>query len=104
MKTPAMPKKDDLDLQLVAARYQLGLLPSSELPALAMAALEAGFDGMALCELSCEQHPTFSEHGSVFERALQDCSASLPSTESAVDYILRHYLRLIASGDLPPRE
>lgn len=95
---------DALNLQLVAARYQLGLLPSSEFPRIAMAALEAGCDGIALCELSCEQRPTLSEHGAVFERALRDCSVTIPSTDDAVDCVLRHYLHSIASGDLPPRE
>lgn len=93
-----------LNLQLAAALYQLGLLPSSEFPSIAIAALEAGCDGIALCELSCEQRPTLSEHGTVFEQALRDCSVTIPSTDAAVDIVLRHYLRSIASGDLPPRE
>ncbi len=101
--SPATPN-DAPDLQLAAARYRLGLLRSSELPTIAMAAVEAGFESGALCELSCEQHPTLSDHGTVFERALRDCSITIPSTDDAVDYVLRHYLQSIASGDLPPRQ
>jgi hypothetical protein len=100
--SPAV-SSDVLNLQLAAARYQLGLLPSSEFPGIAMAALEAGFNGVGLCDLSCEQHPTLGEHAAVFERALRECYVSLPSTEAAVECVLRHYLQAIASGELSPR-
>lgn len=92
------------NLPLAAARYRLGLLPSSELPSLAMAALEAGLESSSFCELVGEPHPTLVDHGPVFERALRQCSIALPSTAAAIDYLLRHYLQAIASGALPPRQ
>jgi hypothetical protein len=93
-----------LKLQSAAARYRLGLLPSTEFPTFAMAALEAGYESRALCELACEPLPDDWEIDSVFERALRDCSVSIPSTEAAVEYVLRFYMQLIASGDLSPWE
>jgi hypothetical protein len=100
----APERKGALNFTLVAARYRLGLLTSDELPGLAMAALEAGFESRALCELACERHPTFAEHQQIFERALRDCGVSMPETDVAVEYMLRHYLQSIASGGMSPQE
>jgi hypothetical protein len=69
-----------------------------------MAALEAGFDCRALCELACEPLPNHWEINTVFERALRDCSVPIPATDAAVEYVLRADLQAIACGDIEPRQ
>ncbi len=91
-------------LRLAATRRQFDLLPSSELPELAMRALEAGFDSSSIRELAGELHPTWADSGSLFERVLHDLGiVTLPQPEAA-HALARHYAQQILSGAVSPYE
>ena len=70
-------------LRFAATRREFDRLPSSELPELAMFALEAGLDTPSLRELAGELHPTWADTGPLFDRVLQDCGIAIRSRSLA---------------------
>jgi hypothetical protein len=90
--------------RLAAVRRQFELLPSCELPALAMLALESGLDTPSLRELAGELHPTWADSGPLFERVLHELGiASLTPPQSA-QALACHYAEQILSGVITPYE
>lgn len=90
------------NLRIAACRHQLDLLPSSELPALATSALEAGLDLPSLRLLAGELHPTWSDSGPLFERVLRELGISYESPPKAGFALALYYAGQIASGVLTP--
>lgn len=91
-------------LRLAATRRQFDILPSSELPGLAMLALESGFDSPSLRELAGELHPTWADSGPLFECVLRDLGIARLSHQQAAHFLARHYAEQILSGLLTPYE
>ena len=91
-------------LRLAAARRQFDLLPSSELPELAMRALETGFASASIRELAGELHPTWADSGPLFERILHDLRIVTPPPPEAAHALARHYAEQILSGAVSPYE
>ena len=91
-------------LRLAATRRQFDLLPSSELPVLAMLALETGFDSSSIRELAGELHPTWADSGPLFERVLHDLGIITPPPPEAAHALARHYAEQILSGAVTPYE
>jgi len=92
------------DLQLAAARYILGDLPSDELARIADALLDQGVYSLAIGELATTRHPLMADAGPLFEQALQDLNVEMPSHEEAVWVLLRHHIGRIAYEDVAPRD
>ena len=91
-------------LRLASTRREFERLPSSELPELAVGALEAGFDSPALRQLAGELDPTWADSGPLFDRILLDLGITpLPRPEAA-DALARHYASQIVSGAVTPYE
>jgi hypothetical protein len=88
----------------IAARFVLGLIPSEELPAIATQVLVDGFDGSALCELAGETNPTLSDATGQFEKALDEIHASKLSPKEAVFVLAKIYSKQILDGSLKPYE
>jgi hypothetical protein len=91
-------------LRFAATRRQFDRLPSSELPELAMFALEAGLDTPSLRELAGELHPTWADTGPLFERVLLDCGIATSPRLQAGNDLARHYAEQIISGAVTPYE
>jgi hypothetical protein len=91
-------------LRFAATRREFDLLPSSELPELAMAALEAGLDSPSLRELAGEIHPTWADSGPLFARVLHDCGIALLSKPRAAEDLARYYAQQILAGAMTPYE
>ena len=89
-------------IELTAARYVLGIVPSEELKRAADQALDAGIDSPSLCELAGIIHSTMSEAGPLFEAALRELSVQAPSKEEAIWIVLSHWLTEISKGRLDP--
>lgn len=94
----------DRDLQTAAARYVLGVLPSSELPRIADSALERDLYSVSLGELATMTRPVMADAGPLFESALRELEISIPSPEEAVWILFRYHIGRIASRRVPPRE
>ena len=91
-------------LRLAATRRHFDLLPSSELPQLAMSALEAGLDSPSLRHLAGELHPTWADSGPLFERVLNDFGIDTLSRPQAGHALARYYAEQIVSGTISPYE
>lgn len=89
-------------LRFAAVRRQFALLPSSDLPELAMRALEAGLDSPSTRELAGELRPTWVDSGPLFDRVLHDCGIVSPTQPEAAHSLAQHYATQILSGVLTP--
>ena len=93
------------DLRLIAARLQLDFgIPSSELPDMAVSALEAGVDSPSLRLLAGESHPTWAECGPLFRCALQELGITPLSRTEAAHVLLRHAAERILNASMSPYE
>jgi hypothetical protein len=92
----------ELDLREVAAFWQLELLPSEDLPTIAISALGKGYDCLSLRILAGETEKIASTVGPLFVKALQELGISLPDVASAQMTVARFYARKIVDGSIPP--
>ena len=92
------------NIELTAAQYVLGSVPSEELKRAADQALDAGVVTPSLAELACIIHPIMSETGPLFEAMLRELSIQVPSKEEAIWIVLRHWLTEISEGRLDPMD
>jgi hypothetical protein len=93
-----------LDLNIAAAHYVLELLPSWELPNIATDALASGLDSPAVRQLGGLRETTMADAGPLFERMLADLNVGLPSSEQAVQRLLRHHIQELAQRRVSARE
>jgi hypothetical protein len=87
-----------------ALHRHFGLIPSRELPDLAIRALEASIESPSLLELAGELLPSWSDSGPLFERILDELGVAGPSAEGAPHELARYYATQILSGTLTPYE
>lgn len=92
-----------LELELVAARYRLGVLSGSDLVLAAEASLLAGTESESLARLAGETDPIMSDVAPLFERALGELSIELPNKDKACWDLLRHHMGRIANKEQNPR-
>ena len=93
-----------LDLGEVEASFYLGDLDPEELPGIALAALDAGYDGPALLGLARMSSPVARNVGDLFERALGEMGRSpLPKDEAGLR-VARNTARKIVCGEMHPYE
>src|SRR3989454_11594841 len=69
-------------LDLVAAKWVLGRIPSEALPRIASDLLEAGRDTPTLRRLAGELRPTLGESGPLFEEILDELGVAVPDVAS----------------------
>lgn len=91
-----------VDLRTVAARYRLGELGGEELPDIAIALMNDGFDSQALRELAGLDRPTRREADELFERVLEERGVVVPDQRSAQRLMLEYFLEQIVRGDVAP--
>jgi hypothetical protein len=92
-------------LRTTAARFWLDFhLPSSELPTIAVAALESGLDSTSLRVLAGELHPSRADSGPIFESALEELGIIRLSQREAVATLAQHYAEQILSDAVTPFE
>lgn len=89
-------------MEIVAAKWALGLLPSDALPRLATAALEAGLDTPSLRLVAGELHPTRDETGVLFDEALDELGVDVPDRSRAALIVAKEYATQIADGIVSP--
>ncbi len=97
-----------MSIELLAARYRLGLATAQDAVQSAVCALLEGRDSESLRILSGEiladeSSVSIRELGSLLERTLQELDVALPDTEGAYWIVLRHHLSQIAGGEVSPR-
>lgn len=92
----------ELDLHEAAAFWQLELLPSEDLPEIAVSALENGCDSPSLRILAGETKRIASTVGPLFVKALHELGISLPEVASAQMTVARFYARKIIDGSMSP--
>lgn len=93
-----------MDLDLVEARWRLGVFPPEGLPDVARRIVADGRDGVALRALAELDRPTRSAAGSLFEDALDELGRERMSHDAAALIVARDLARRIVSGQLTPRE
>ena len=91
-----------VDLRTVAARYRLGELSGEELPDIAIALMNDGFDSQALRELAGLDRPTHRDADELFERVLEERGVVVPDQRSAQRLMLEYLLESIVRGDVDP--
>ena len=73
------------DRQVVEAKLALNLIPSADMPTVALDALEAGIDGRATRRLAVLEHPTYFEVAEVLPRVMEEWEIShIPVGEAAL--------------------
>ena len=93
-----------MNLQVTQARCRLGYLRGEELPDIAVAMLQCGFDSQALRELAALDRPTLRDAGELFERALEELDQPRFTVPVAREILLRELLTDIISGRIDPGE
>lgn len=86
------------------AAFALGRVPSSDLPSVALQALEEGHESVDLAALagsSAERWP--SELLDLWSGGLRQAGKALPSRAEAGRVLRDHFATLVASGSLSPR-
>src|SRR2546426_5939008 len=91
-------------LDVIAAKWALGLVPSEALPRIAVDALEAGFDTPSLRRLAGELRPLLAETGPLFEEVLGELGVAIPDRSRAALVIAKSYATQITEGSLSPYE
>jgi hypothetical protein len=82
--------KDNLDVQLLQAKWVLGGVESEQLVQAAVLALEQGFDGAALQQLAGLSQPDSGDLGTLPARAFAEMGLSSISEDAAVSFLLDH--------------
>lgn len=100
--TPVVMRTKFGSLDVVAAKWVLGLIPSEALPQIAVDALEAGFDTPSLRRLAGEMHPVLAETGPLFEEVLEELRTAIPDKSRAALVIAKAYATQIVDGTLSP--
>jgi hypothetical protein len=88
-----------MDLESAASFWVLRLLRSEDLPAIAVDALEAGFDTPALRILAGERDSDAGELDMLWRKVLEELKLQVPSRPVAMMNAARHYTERIVSGD-----
>jgi hypothetical protein len=96
MEGVMQPKQ--MRLEVVVARWILGLVPSEELPDIAVHALEVGLDTPALRQLAGELRPIMRDAGPIFEKVLVELGTRLPTKSEAGLIVAREYATEITEG------
>jgi len=87
-------------LDLVAAKWVLGRIPSEALPRIASDLLEAGPDTPTLRRLAGELRPTFGESGPLFEEIFGELGVAVPDMSRAGLVLAKAYAAQIIDGSL----
>ena len=86
------------------ALFRLGWLRGEQLPGIACAMLDAGFDSQPMRELAGLTSPTLRDAGELFEAALTALGRPRLTTEQARVYVRERALRRTATGVVSPIE
>jgi hypothetical protein len=97
-RTSITPKAVDV----ARARFALGTLQSDALPTLAAQLLGGGLDSPSLRALAGYTHPTMSEVGPLFERAMSELGFPPLQKQAALRLLARHYAHKILTGEVEP--
>ena len=87
-------------LELVAAKWVLGRMPSEALPRIASDLLEAGPDTPTLRRLAGELHPTLGDSGPLFEEIFDELGVAVPDRSRAGLVLAKAYATQIIEGSL----
>ena len=87
-------------LELVAAKWVLGRIPSEALPRIASDLLDAGPDTPTLRRLAGELHPTLGESGPLFEEILDELGVAVPDMSRAGLVLAKAYAAQFIEGSL----
>ena len=82
------------------ARFRRGDMPGEDLPQVAVAMLEAGFDTQSIRELAGLVRPTLRDAGELFEAALSSLGRPPLTDRQVLDVLREGLLRQTASGEL----
>ena len=94
-----------VDLDLVEARWRIGLIMRNDLHAVAGELLDDGISADALIELfALPIDAVFWRGAPLFERALTDLGGGRMTEEEAAQALARDLARRVLSGTLPPAE
>ncbi len=96
--------RTEFSLDIVAAKWVLGLVPSEALPRIAVDALEAGFDTPSLRRLAGELRPILSETGPLFEETLDELGVAIPDESTAALIVAKSYAAHIIDGTISAYE
>jgi hypothetical protein len=92
-------------LRIAAARRAFDELLSSELPALAMAALQAGLETPSVTALACESRPSWANCEKRFAQMLEELGVSpIQTSHQAGRTLALHHAGEIRSGAVTPYE
>jgi hypothetical protein len=95
----------DVDFEVVLAQRVFGLIQAEELPALALRALEAGYDSASLAALAGESTRSMSRDlWDLLDEVVSELGVQQPSRLKAAGLLKLHYARAVARGELNPRE
>ena len=90
------------DRELIEAQLALGLIPSADMPKMALEALEAGFDGPAVTRLAVLDRPSYFEVMEVLPRAKQEMGlAEVAIPQAALRIAKRIASHILTSGEDP---
>ena len=84
------------------ALFRLGRLPGEQLPDIAVAMLDAGFDAQPVRELAALRAPTLRDAGELFEAALASLGRPPLTLDQAATALRNRALRRTGTGEVSP--
>ncbi len=85
-----------------SAFYKLKLLTSNDLVAIAENWLVQDLTTSTAAILAGEMNPIMSDCGPLFETSLKELGVQIPDEDTAIQIVLKIYLRKITSGSVTP--
>lgn len=92
------------DREDIEAQLTLNLIASSDMPQIALDALEAGLDGPATRRLAILEHPTYFEVAEVLPRVMQELGLTQITTGEAALRVARSLAKEILHSGVDPLE
>src|SRR5574338_933879 len=92
-------------LELLAARHGLAMVPSEEMPKLAVELLEAGVESEAFANLAGGirlDHP--ADLRRLFESGLDECAVRIPTRLEVAEQLKVHLAHQVATEDIRPAD
>ena len=93
-----------MNLNLLAAKYRLGLIAVSDLPQIGVNALASGFDTPSLCQLAGDSGSDSDESRRLFEKSLSELGIPVPTPDEAGMSVSKSIALEVVSGELGPYE
>lgn len=92
------------EIELLLARWELGLVPPGDMPNEAIRLMEGGCPSLAVAALAGQHLPSRWDVEACLQGIAADFRLTRPTEDAAFKFLVDHTAQLIVDGDVPPHE